>query len=265
MENDMDLFKEIKLFLLDMDGTLNFEDELIPGAKEFLDTLINNHKQFVYLTNNSSRSGKDYVKKMRVLGLPCEAHQVFTSGMAMGLFLKQNRLSQTVYLVGTKALEIEILSYGVKLVEEKPDIVVVGFDRELTYQKLERACEFLCSGAEFLATNVDKVCPIKGGRYIPDCGSMCDMLEVATKKKPHYIGKPNRDMIDILAKEYHLENHEIAMVGDRLYTDIATAIHAKARSILVLSGETTIHDVNESSLKPDHIFTSVEELKDYFA
>ncbi|MFA6627134.1 MAG: HAD-IIA family hydrolase [Bacilli bacterium] len=260
----MNLFKDIQLFLLDMDGTLNFEDQLIPGAKEFIKTLMDHNKQYVYLTNNSSKCGKDYVQKMRRLGLSCDDHQVFTSGMAMGLFLSSERKDKTVYLVGTKALKCELLSYGIHLIDEKPDIVVVGFDRELQYKKLELACEFLSEGAEFLATNVDKVCPIQNGRYIPDCGCMCDMLEIATKKKARYIGKPNREMIDILAKEYKLENHQIAMVGDRIYTDIATAINAQARSILVLSGETKLEDVKNSSLKPDHIFESVNELKDYF-
>ncbi len=263
MENIMKSIKDIQLFLLDMDGTLNFEDELIPGADAFINTLLAHHKQFVYLTNNSSKNGKDYVNKMKKLGLPCEDDQVFTSGMAMGLFLSKGRPGKRIYLVGTKALEQELKHYGITITDCNPEIVVVGFDRELNYQKLEKACKYLCDGAEFLATNVDKVCPILNGRYIPDCGSICDMLEVATKVKAHYIGKPNREMIDVLASLYHLENNQVAMVGDRLYTDIMTAVNANAQSILVLSGETSLDDVMKSTIKPDYIYTSVDELKDF--
>lgn len=259
----MNSLKEIQLFLLDMDGTLNFEEELIPGAQAFINTLVAHQKKYIYLTNNSSKNRQEYILKMRKLGLTCNDDQVFTSGMAMGLFLTNSRPGKRIYLVGTKALEQELTSYGIVITEQDPDIVVVGYDRELNYQKLEKACNFLCNGAEFLATNVDKVCPIRNNRYLPDCGSICDMLEVATKVKAHYIGKPNREMIDILASLYHLDNNQVAMVGDRLYTDMMTAVNAGAKSILVLSGETTLADVTKSTIKPDYIFSSVAELKDY--
>lgn len=254
------MLKDVKLFLLDMDGTLYFDDELIPGAYDFISTLQKYNKHFCYLTNNSSKSHQDYIKKLNKLGLPCLDNQVFTSGMAMALFLKNYRPNKKIYLVGTKALENELLSYGIKIDENNPDIVVVGFDRELTYQKLEKACHFLFNGLEFLATNVDKVCPVKDQRYIPDCGSICDMLELATKRKPQYIGKPSKEMINILLEEYGYLSSETVMIGDRIYTDILTAKNAKTKSILVLSGETKMIDVEKSNIKPDYIVNSIADL-----
>lgn len=254
------MLKDVKLYLLDMDGTLYFEDELIPGALQFIKALQSKNKNFCYLTNNSSKNKEDYLKKLHKLGLPCSDKQIFTSGMAMGLFLKNKHPDKTIYLVGTKALAEELSSYGIKITTDKPDIVVVGFDRELNYQKLELACGFLFDGAEFLATNVDKVCPMKNKRYIPDCGSICDMLEVATKKNPYYIGKPSKEMILTIASEYKIDPREVVIIGDRIYTDVATAKNAGAKSILVLSGETKKEDVINSPIKPDYVVDSVAAL-----
>lgn len=121
--------------------------------------------------------------------------------MATGIFLSKHRKNARVYLVGTKALEEELLAYGVRLVQDDPEIVLVGFDRELNYQKLENACFFLDQGAEFLATNADYLYPLPNGRFLPDCASICWMLTKATGKEPFFIGKPNRYMIDLLREK----------------------------------------------------------------
>ncbi len=251
---------DIELFLLDMDGTIYLDDILFDGSLEFIQKIINKNKKYVFLTNNSSKNQNDYVKKVNKLNIPCSNENVFTSGMAMGLYLSQNYPNKKIYLLGTKALETELKSYGVLLVDDNPDIVVVGFDRELNYQKLEKACEFLCNGAIFLATNPDLVCPIKDKRYIPDCGSICHMLTVATNKQPIYIGKPNPDMIYLLSKKFNIPCDKIAVIGDRVYTDIASGFNAKATTICVLSGESTMKTIEESEIKPDYIFNSIKDL-----
>ena len=191
--------KNIKLFLLDMDGTIYLDDKLIDGAKDFIDTLKNAGKQFVFLTNNSSKGAKDYLDKLNALGIACTAENIFTSGMAMGIFL-QGKNIKTIYLVGTKALkaELELFSLDVRTeIKEEDEIypLIVGFDRELTYQKLEDACFLLDKGALFYATNCDVVCPIKDGKFIHDCASICKMLENATKRIPQFIGKPEPFMV----------------------------------------------------------------------
>ena len=254
--------KDITLFLLDMDGTVNLGYDPIDGAKEFLCTLKKQGKEFIFLTNNSSKSASDYVEKMRSLGFPCESENVFTSGMAAGIFLEENKKGSKVYVCGTKSLKNELLNYAVDMSEngENADTVLLGYDTELDYKKIRTVCDLLDGGADYYATNIDMVCPIEGGRYLPDCGSFADMFEQAVKRRPRFLGKPDRTMIDILAKAKGVPYENIAMVGDRIYTDVKTGINAGVTSILVLSGETTMEDYKKSDVKPDYILNSVKDI-----
>jgi HAD superfamily hydrolase (TIGR01450 family) len=252
-----------RLFLLDMDGTLYLGDSIIDGAFDFIEAIRSTGRDFIYLTNNSSRAAGDYVARMRSLGFPCGEENVFTAGMATGLYLCAHYAGKRVYLVGTEAFRKELLSYEVNLCEQDADVVVVGFDRELTYEKLEKATDFLREGAVFLAANMDLVCPMDGGRVLPDCGSICALLTSATGREPKYLGKPDRAMVDILSKERGIPNGRIAVVGDRLYTDIAVGINAGAVSVCVLSGESSQEDINSSKYIPDIIFPSVKEIGEY--
>jgi NagD protein len=256
-------FKAMELFLLDMDGTIYIENELIDGAAKFLNKISANGKQYVFLSNNSSISEDDYLRKLTNMGIPCKPENIFSSGMAAGFFLARNRKGKKVYLAGTKALAAELAGYGVEMTEEDPDIVLVGFDRELCYAKLEKTCMFLNNGAEFIATNPDLVYPIKDGRYIPDCGSICHMLTVATGKEPLYIGKPNRYMIDLLIEKVGTTPEKTVLIGDRLYTDIAAGINAGIATVLVLSGETNLQMLEKSSHQPDMVVNSVKDLIEY--
>lgn len=254
--------KDITLFLLDMDGTVNLGYDPIDGAKEFLCTLKEQGKKFIFLTNNSSKSASDYVEKMRSLGFPCESENVFTSGMAAGMFLEENKKGSKVYVCGTNSLKKELLNYDVEMSEtgEDADTVLLGYDTELDYKKIRTVCDLLDGGADYYATNIDMVCPIEGGRYLPDCGSFADMFEQAVNRRPRFLGKPDRTMIDILAKAEGVPYENIAMVGDRIYTDVKTGINAGVTSILVLSGETTMEDYKKSDVKPDYILDSVKDI-----
>lgn len=254
--------KNIKLFLLDMDGTIYLDDDVFDGVYDFLAKIKTKNKKYIFLTNNSSKSQIDYLNKLRRLNIDVTLDNIFTSGMAMGMYLAKMYKGKTIYLVGTKALQSELEAYNVKIVDNNPDIVLIGFDRELTYEKLEKACEYIDQGKIYLATNTDYVCPIANGRYIPDCGSICDMIYNATKKRPKFIGKPEPDMINILKEKENLKNDEILMIGDRLYTDIASANNAKIKSCLVLSGETSLSDYQKSDIKADYVFNSVKDMID---
>ncbi len=256
--------KDITLFLLDMDGTVNLGYDPIDGAKEFLEALKEQGKNYIFLTNNSSKSASDYVEKMRSLGFPCESENVFTSGMAAGMFLRENKKGSKIYVCGTKSLKNELKNYDVDISEtgEDADTVLLGYDTELDYQKIRTVCDLLDAGADYYATNIDMVCPIEGGRYLPDCGSFADMLEQAVKRRPRFLGKPDRTMIDIIAKAEGVPYENIAMVGDRIYTDVKTGINAGVTAILVLSGETTMEDYKKSDVKPDYILGSVKDIYD---
>ena len=259
---------DCRLFLLDMDGTLYLGDEVFPGAVDFIHTLAQTGRQYIYLTNNSSRAGTDYITRLQRLGFPCEAENVFTSGMATGMYLNQNHPGAKVYLAGTKAFYRELVSYGIDLVNDenghtdadRVDVVVQGFDTELVYEKLDKACHFLRRGAAFIAANPDWVCPMPNDEVLPDCGSICALLTASSGKEPTYIGKPNRNMIDVIAKMTGIPNEKICAVGDRLYPDSAVAQNAGAVSVLVLSGETDMDMVEKAERKPDYILPSVKEL-----
>lgn len=253
--------KLCKLFLLDMDGTLYLGDNVYDGAVDFIRTLESTGRDYIYLTNNSSRAGVDYVNRLRSLGFPCEMKNVFTSGMATGLYLNERFPGESVYLVGTRAFRSELLSYGVKLTEaDDATVVCAGFDTELVYEKLDRAVHFLRRGAAFVAANPDWVCPMPAGEVLPDCGSICALLTAASGSKPTYMGKPNRNMVDIISYQTGVPNELICCVGDRIYTDIAVAVNAGARSVLVMSGETDDTILSASETRPDWVMADVAEL-----
>ena len=265
---DYGKLKNCELFLFDMDGTLYLGDNVYDGAIDLMNDLPKLGKQYIYLTNNSSRAGTDYITRLRRLGFPCQAENVFTSGMATGMYLNQNYPGASVYLAGTRAFYRELQSYGIRLVNDDAghtevdtvDVVVQGFDTELVYEKLDRACHFLRRGSKFIAANPDWVCPMPADEVLPDCGSICALLTASSGVKPEYIGKPNRNMIDVISKMTGIPNEKICAVGDRLYTDIAVAQNAGSVSVLVLSGETDQAMVDAAERKPDYVLPSVKEL-----
>lgn len=264
----MDKLKNCELFLFDMDGTLYLGDDVYPGAIDLMNDLPALGKKYIYLTNNSSRAGEDYITRLNRLGFPCLRENVFTSGMATGMYLNQRHPGAKVYLAGTKAFHRELKSYGIDLVNDEygrtdadtVDVVVQGFDTELVYEKLDKACHFLRRGAVFIAANPDWVCPMPNDEVLPDCGSICALLTASSGVKPNYIGKPNRNMVDVISAMTGVSNEKICCVGDRLYTDIAVAQNAGAVSVLVLSGETDQAMVDAAERKPDYVLPSVREL-----
>ena len=257
---DFEKLRNCELFLFDMDGTLYLGDEVFPGAIELMNALPQMGKRYIYLTNNSSRAGKDYIARLRRLGFPCEEENVFSSGMATGMYLRQKKPDAKVFPVATAAFRRELVSYGIHLTEEDADTVVVGFDTELVYEDLNKACHFLRRGARFIAANPDWVCPMPDDEVLPDCGSICALLTAASGVEPMYIGKPNRNMIDVISAMTGISNEKICAVGDRLYTDIAVAQNAGSVSVLVMSGETTPAMLAAADRKPDYVMSDVREL-----
>jgi 4-nitrophenyl phosphatase len=254
---------EIRLFLLDLDGTVYLEDQLIPGALEFIAGLREKSIEYVFLTNNSSKNSRQYFAKLTAMGFPVAPENVFTSGQATAMYLTREKPAPRIYLVGTQALHAEMADFGIIIADETVtdvDFMVIGFDRELTYQKLEHASLLLDRGVPFIATNPDLVCPIRDHRYLPDCGSMCAMLQNATNRQPTYIGKPNRIMVDLLVEKRGVESSQVAMIGDRLYTDIALGRNAGITTICVLSGESTAEQVANSPHQPDYVIDSIDAL-----
>ncbi len=253
---------KIKLFVLDMDGTFYLGNKILDGSLDFINKLKTSEKDFLFFTNNSSKSPKDYIEKLHGMNCNVDDEDILTSGDVTIDYLKTYYADAAVYLLGTKELRKSFLSSGIKLEEDKPEVVVVGFDTELTYEKLEKACSFIREGAKFIATHVDINCPTEKG-FIPDCGAICAAIELSTGVSPEYMGKPQDKTANFLLKKRNYEREEIAFVGDRLYTDVATGIDNGSAGILVLTGETKLKDVEKSHIKPHLIFESLKEMGEY--
>ena len=255
--------KDIKLFMLDMDGTLYLGERVIKGAPEFIKRIKENGARVMYFTNNASKDRALYIEKLNRLGFEADVSEIVSSGDVTAAFLNNHRAGKRVYLMGTPACERQFRQAGVNLVGigEKCDIVVVSFDTTMTYEKVENACTQIMNGAEFLSTHPDINCPTEDG-FIPDSGAICAMVELSTGKKPRFFGKPYAETIEMVEEMTGLCRDSIAMVGDRLYTDIALGKKNGFTAIMVLSGEGTMQDVNElpDELKPDYIFNSVDEI-----
>ncbi len=251
---------EIRCFLLDMDGTINLGQVLLPGAKEFMDYIIESGREYLFLTNNSSKDGSHYVKKMTNLGIPCDADHVLTSGDATVIYLNQQKEHARVYLMGTPELEATFRKAGITLTDQNPDFVVLGFDMTLTYEKLRKGCDFVRDGVTYIATHPDFNCPVENG-FIPDTGSMIELIKASTGKVPKVIGKPNAEIIACAFKRREkFKQKDFAMVGDRVYTDIRTGVNAGITSILVLSGESTVDDLKSNGLEATFVVDGVGDI-----
>lgn len=251
-----------KLICFDMDGTVNITNKLIDGAKETFEFLKENNIMYVFITNNSSKNVETYINKMRNLGIECNIDNFFTSVELTKRHL-QNENVKDICLVGTEDFYNEMKKYFNIHKEYKKDSVekvVVGFDTELNYEKLRVACKYIEDGIEFLATNPDLRCPIEDNRYIPDCGSICEMIRLTTDVVPRYLGKPNGEMIKLLCEKENVSLEDTMVVGDRLYTDILVGINAGCDTVAVLTGETSREEIDSSSYKPTYVLESIKDL-----
>ena len=256
MTDKMELLKRTKLFVLDMDGTFYLGNQILPGAADFLKAVEKAGKQYLFFTNNSSRSPRDYMAKLEKMGCPITRDQIMTSGDVTIRYLQTHYPEKTVYLVGTPPLVESFQEAGIHLVNEKPDIVVIGFDTTLTYEKLSNACTFIWEGALFLATHLDINCPTEA-EPIPDCGAICQAITTSTGFMPHSLGKPAAETVELVEAVSGLPREAIAFVGDRLYTDVACGTQNGACGILVMTGETTPEMLAESRFSPDAVFPSL--------
>ena len=255
----LELLRRTKLFVLDLDGTYYLGDQILDGARGFLDAVRETGRDYLFFTNNSSRSPEEYIRKLARVNTPITKEQIMTSGDVTARYLLTRCPNKTVYLVGTPPLEENFRRAGVRLVEGQPDIVVVAFDTTLTYQKLSNACTYIRNGARFLATHLDINCPTETG-FIPDCGAFCAAITLSTGKEPKYLGKPFPETVDMVLDKTGCARDGVTFVGDRLYTDVATGVRNGAHGALVLTGETRLEDVGASEIKPDAIYASLGEM-----
>ena len=251
--------ENIKMFVLDMDGTIYLGDRLFPFTLDFLRRVKDSGRDFCFFTNNSSKNREVYLARLAKMGIPAAPEKMLISNDVILEWLAANRPGKAAYVVGTPALEADFRQAGVPLTDTAPDYVVLGFDTTLTYEKLRLACGFIRNGAEVFGVNPDLNCPVEGG-FIPDCGSIAALVKASTGVQCEFFGKPSPHTLNYILAQTGCATREIAMVGDRLYTDIAAAAGTQALSILVMSGETTAEMLAESEIQPDLVYRDLEAL-----
>lgn len=250
-------------FMIDMDGTVYKGNETIPGAKEFISFLKKEKTPFVFLTNNSSNTRNHYHKKLTSMGFDVEEKNILTSTLATVRFIKEKRPGSKVFIIATPDVTREIEELGIESSENEPDIVLLTFDRTITFDKINKAYHFMLNGTELIATHPDDLCPTETG-YDVDIGQFIHLLVMLTGEPATIIGKPSRLMLEMAAKEMDIDDKNAIMVGDRLYTDIRMASDAGIRSIMVLTGEAKVSDLDNSEIVPTFIAGSVADIPDIF-
>ena len=258
-----ELLKSMKLFLFDMDGTLYLGNRLYDFTIELLDTIKANGGKYLFMTNNSSKSVVDYIKKLHNLGIEATREDFMTSSQATAYYLHKHHEGQTLYVCGTESLKEELRMEGFTVTTDldKVECIVMGFDTELTFQKLHDVSYLLLTRPElpYIATNPDLVCPTEFGS-VPDCGSVCIGIKNATGKEPIVIGKPSPLMPQLAMERLQVTKEHACVVGDRIYTDVKSGLNAGITGILVLSGETTVEILNASEDKPHMVLQDASEI-----
>lgn len=252
-----------KLFLLDMDGTIYLDHELFPETLPFLHAVKRRGGRYLYLTNNSSKGVDAYIEKLRFMGIDAEKEDFLTSVDATIVDLKKHYTNEKMYVFGTDSFFSQLEAAGLNVTKEREEdvaVLVMGFDTELSFQKLEDACILLGRGVDYIATNPDYVCPTSYGS-VPDCGSIAQILHTATGRTPRFIGKPQPEMIFLALEKTGFAKEEAVLIGDRVYTDIAAGVRAGIDTVLVLSGEGTAADAEASDERPTFIMKDVGEVR----
>ena len=269
--SDEELFarlRGIRHVALDMDGTIYMGMSLFDYTKPFLARLKRMGITYSFLTNNPSTSIADYLKKLAGMGIEATADEMYTTALATIDYLKTHLpAARRLFILGTHSMTSEFVKAGFEVAEDsaddRPDAVVVAFDKTLSYARLCRAAWWIQQGLPYVATNPDRVCPTDEPTVLVDCGSICKCLEHATSRQPDItLGKPDPNMLSGIMQRYGLRADEIAMVGDRIYTDVQMAFNAGAFGVLVLSGETTLDIVAEAPRKPDLTADNIAVLGD---
>lgn len=253
----MDLLRQLarlRHIALDLDGTIYKDRTVFPDVLPFLKLLRELDLGHTFVTNNSSRSTRDYVALLEHMGIDAQEADLYSSTHSTIEYLEEEMPHvRSLFVLGTTSLQDEFASRGFSLVgetpEEGPGAVVVGFDTALTYERLCRAAYWVGRGKPFLATHPDRVCPTDEETILVDCGSICAALTHATGRAPdRVLGKPDRRLLEGLMSRRDLGTEQLAMVGDRLYTDMAMANAAGILGILVLTGETTAEEAAASTI-----------------
>ncbi len=255
--------QNIRCFMLDMDGTFYLGNRILDGSLAFLEKLAQTGRTALFVTNNSSRSAAFYQEKLAKMGVPEAFRRVLTSGQAAAHYALKAYPGQKAYVLGNESLRGELATMGLPMDDERPDYVLIGYDTTLDYAKMTRVCDLVRAGLPYIATHPDFNCPTESG-FAPDIGAIIAFIEASAGRRPDIIlGKPYAGIVEDALAETGLAKEQLAMVGDRLYTDIATGVNFGMLSILVLTGEATMDDLKTSPVQPDLIFERLSSMNEY--
>ena len=252
--------QDVRCFLLDMDGTFYLGEKIIPGSLEFIRRVEETGRDFLFLTNNSSHNAAFYVQRLKRMGLEIGREKVLTSGEATAALVKEMYPGKRAFVLGNEFLIEEMREAGVPVDMQNPEIVVVGYDTTLDYRKMTAVCDFVRAGLPYIATHPDFNFPTETG-FAPDIGAIMAFIEASTgRRADRVVGKPHTGIVQAALRRTGLSAGQMAMVGDRLYTDIETGLKSGMLSILVLSGETTPQMLAEYPNKPDLVFDRLADM-----
>ena len=251
----------MKNFLIDMDGVLVQGKTIIPGADQFINTLIEQKRKFLLLTNNPVYTPRDLAHRLQETGLEIKEKQIFTSALATAAFLQRQRPDGKAYVLGETGLTQAIHDIGYIITDMKPDYVVLGETHAYNFEMIKKAIRLIHDhGARFIATNPDPSGPSEGG-LVPACGAMAALIEKASGVAPFYVGKPNALMMRTALNHLNVHSENTIMVGDRMDTDIVAGVTSGMETILVLSGVTREEDIGRFPYLPTYVKRSVAEIE----
>ena len=259
---DISLIRNKDNFICDMDGVIYHGNRLIPGVKEFIEWLENNGKNFLFLTNGSGRSPRELAQKLERMGLHVGQEHFYTSAQATAAFLQSQCPGGSAYVIGEPGLTYALYEAGFSMNDVNPDYVVFGGPKSINYEQIEKASRLVMDGAKLIGTNSDLVDPSEHG-IIPACRALISPIELTTGRKAYYVGKPNPLMMRHALKTLNCHRADAVLIGDRMDTDIIAGIETDIDTVLVLSGVTSMDDLEKFAYRPKYILNNVGEIAGY--
>ena len=250
--------KQYKGYLIDLDGTMYKGTEKIEAAGRFVHELKRREIPYLFVTNNSSRTPAQVAEKLSEFDIPTEPHQVFTTSQATANYIYDEKPDASVYVIGEDGIREALKDKGFTFVDEKPDYVVTGLDRQITYEKLGKACLAVREGAKFVSTNADIALSTERG-FMPGNGALTAVVSVSTGVQPVFIGKPERNIMEQALKTLGVNKEETIMVGDFYDTDIMAGMNAEIDTMLVLTGVTTRDQLENFEHQPTYVIDSLDD------
>ncbi len=253
--------KVLRHVVLDMDGTIYLGDELFEQTHPFLELLEAQQIGYTFITNNNSRSRREYTAHLAEMGIHARDNQIFSSAHGTLEYMSAHLPEvKKVFVLGTDGLVEDLEQGGLTIAEGRPDAVIVGFDWTLGYERLAQTAYWIKQGLPYVATHPDLICPTNQPTVLPDCGAVCALLEAATGRRPDFVpGKPSPAMIEGVMRRNAIKPTETAMIGDRIYTDMQMASDAGVLAVLTLTGEATAEQAAESTVKLDMVVTDLDD------